>query len=79
SDPHHYAGGLLGVVFVLSSVLLVRHLGVLAAGLGMIAGQLLGSIVLDAWIRGPVGPGGLWLTSLSALVLLVGVAVVSAG
>lgn len=79
SDPRHYAGGLCGVVFVLSSVLLVRHLGVLAAGFGMIAGQLLGSIVLDAWMRGPVGPDGIRLTSLSALVLLAGVAVVSAG
>jgi transporter family-2 protein len=42
-----YLGGALGVVFVLSAVAVVRVTGVLVLGLGLIAGQVLGSLALD--------------------------------
>ncbi|MFF1282844.1 DMT family transporter [Streptomyces sp. NPDC058299] len=46
--PWHYTGGLLGCVVVLTAVLTVRRIGVLAAGLGMITGQVLGALALGA-------------------------------
>ena len=42
-----YLGGPLGVTFVGLGALLVRRLGVLLTGMGMIAGQLLGSLAID--------------------------------
>ncbi|MGY3565711.1 DMT family transporter [Sinomonas sp. RB5] len=47
-DWWYYTGGVLGVVFIGAAAVLVRHLGVLLTGLGMIGGQLLGSLALDA-------------------------------
>ncbi len=49
-DPILYLGGAIGVVFIAVSAIIVRYLGVLLLGLGMIAGQLLGSLVLDILI-----------------------------
>jgi bacterial/archaeal transporter family-2 protein len=43
----YYLGGPMGTVFVTVANILVRNLGVLLSGLGMIAGQLLGSLLLD--------------------------------
>jgi transporter family-2 protein len=43
----YYFGGPLGCIFIGIGALLVRSLGVLVTGLGMIAGQLLGSLGLD--------------------------------
>lgn len=43
----YYAGGPMGCVFIGVGALLVRSLGVLLTGLGMISGQLLGSLALD--------------------------------
>lgn len=43
----YYLGGPMGAVFIGVGALLVRSLGVLVTGLGMIAGQLLGSLGLD--------------------------------
>ena len=40
----YYLGGPMGCVFIGLGALLVRSLGVLVTGLGMIAGQLLGSL-----------------------------------
>ncbi|MFJ4169002.1 DMT family transporter [Paenarthrobacter sp. NPDC089714] len=45
-----YLGGPLGCVAIGLAALLVRSLGVLVTGLGMIAGQLVGSLVLDVVI-----------------------------
>ncbi|MFJ4919525.1 DMT family transporter [Streptomyces sp. NPDC088725] len=42
-----YLGGLCGVIFIGASVVLVRKIGVLLLGMGSIAGQLVGSILLD--------------------------------
>lgn len=47
SQPWLYLGGVCGIVFIACSSFLARHLGVLLTSLGMIAGQLLGSLLLD--------------------------------
>nr|WP_026553983.1 DMT family transporter [Arthrobacter sp. 35W] len=43
----YYLGGPLGCIYVGVTALLVRSLGVLLTGLGIIGGQLLGSLALD--------------------------------
>lgn len=52
-DWWYYAGGPMGCVFIGLGALLVRSLGVLVTGLGMIAGQLLGSLALDVVLPTP--------------------------
>lgn len=49
----YYLGGPMGCVFIGVGALLVRSLGVLVTGLGMIAGQLLGSLGLDLAVPVP--------------------------
>ncbi|MCO4255469.1 DMT family transporter [Pseudarthrobacter cellobiosi] len=49
----YYLGGPMGCVFIGLGALLVRSLGVLVTGLGMIAGQLLGSLGLDLVVPAP--------------------------
>jgi transporter family-2 protein len=49
----YYLAGPMGCMFVIFANVLVRSLGVLLAGIGMIAGQLLGSLALDAWFPVP--------------------------
>ena len=49
----YYIGGIFGVLFVVVSSILVRSLGVLLTGLGMIGGQLLGSLLLDLLFPSP--------------------------
>jgi transporter family-2 protein len=49
----YYLGGPMGCVFIGVGALLVRSLGVLVTGLGMIAGQLLGSLGLDLLVPAP--------------------------
>ncbi|OFI36598.1 hypothetical protein BIU82_12575 [Arthrobacter sp. SW1] len=49
----YYLGGPMGCVFIALAALLVRGLGVLMTGLGMIAGQLLGSLALDVVLPAP--------------------------
>lgn len=49
----YYLGGPMGCLFIGLAALLVRSLGVLITGLGMIAGQLVGSLVLDIVIPSP--------------------------
>lgn len=71
----HYTGGLLGCVVVLSAVLTVRRIGVLAAGLGMISGQVLGSLALGPLLGQPPAHQG--VVSVGAL-LLIGAAVLAA-
>ena len=51
--PHQawlYVGGALGVVGVGVAATVVRVLGVLVLGLGMIAGQLFGAVILDEFV-----------------------------
>ncbi|MET1063905.1 MAG: DMT family transporter [Arthrobacter sp.] len=49
----YYLGGPMGCIFIGVGALLVRSLGVLVTGLGMIAGQLLGSLGLDLVFPAP--------------------------
>jgi transporter family-2 protein len=49
----YYLGGPMGCAFIGLGALLVRSLGVLVTGLGMIAGQLLGSLGLDLVFPAP--------------------------
>ncbi|WP_445154867.1 DMT family transporter [Arthrobacter sp. Hor0625] len=49
----YYLGGPLGCIFIGVAAFLVRSLGVLVTGLGMIAGQLLGSLGLDLAVPSP--------------------------
>ena len=53
SEWWYYLAGPMGCMFVIFANILVRSLGVLLAGIGMIAGQLLGSLALDAWFPVP--------------------------
>ncbi|HEX2133115.1 MAG TPA: DMT family transporter [Actinophytocola sp.] len=48
-----YTGGVLGIVAVLTAVTAVRFTGVLLLGLGSVAGQLAGAVVLDAVVPSP--------------------------
>lgn len=45
-----YTGGLLGAAFVGVAAVIVRQLGVLRLGLALVAGQLLGAILLDVTV-----------------------------
>ncbi len=49
----YYLGGPLGAIFVGMTTLLVRTMGILLTSLGMIAGQLLGSLALDIFVPTP--------------------------
>ncbi|MEV7435800.1 DMT family transporter [Streptomyces griseoviridis] len=71
----HFTGGLLGCVVVLTAVLTVRRIGVLAAGLGMISGQVLGSLLLGPLLGEPPAHQG--LVAFGA-VLLIGASVLAA-
>lgn len=53
SEWWYYLGGPMGCVFIAVAAFLVRGLGVLVTGLGMIAGQLLGSLALDLALPAP--------------------------
>ena len=56
TNPWLYTGGLIGTLFIAGAVVVVRTTGVLLLGLGSIAGQLVMSLALDAFlpIRGHV-------------------------
>ncbi|WP_433870191.1 DMT family transporter [Saccharopolyspora sp. CA-218241] len=77
TEPWLYAGGLIGIVVIVGNVALVRFTGVLVLSLGLIAGQLLGALLLDVLV--PV-PGSVVVPSTVFGVLLtllaVGVAAV---
>ena len=49
TEPWLYAGGVLGCINLVLSALLIRRIGVLLTGLSMIAGQLIGALLMD-WL-----------------------------
>jgi transporter family-2 protein len=53
SEWWYYLGGPLGSFFIMAAAVIVGSLGVLLTGLGMIAGQLLGALLLDAFFPVP--------------------------
>ena len=52
TEPWLYLGGVSAVVFIAVTAVLVHRTGVLLLGLGIIAGQLVVSLVLDAFSAG---------------------------
>ena len=75
TDPVLYIGGAIGCVFIGVSAFLVSHTGLLVLGLGTVAGQLVGAVVLDLVVP---GAGGLhWTTVAGAGLALVAVAIAS--
>lgn len=57
SEPWIYAGGALGVVYIVMSAALVAYTGVLLLALGTVAGQLITAVVLDALWPASASPG----------------------
>jgi transporter family-2 protein len=75
SDPILYIGGAIGCVFIGVSAFLVSHTGLLVLGLGTVAGQLVGAVLLDVIVP---GAGGVhWTTVAGAALALVAVAIAS--
>jgi transporter family-2 protein len=50
SNPVLYLGGVVGIVFIALASLVVKWTGVLLLGLSAIAGQLIGSVLLDVFL-----------------------------
>lgn len=72
-----YLGGPLGIVFICAAAFLVRHIGVLVLGLGTVAGQLIGSLLVDLVV--PTADAELQLSTVVGIVLtLIGVAIATA-
>lgn len=70
-EPWIYLGGAISVLYIFMSVALVAHTGVLLLGLGVVVGQLLTSIALDALWPAPGAPE-LWQS-----VAMIGLALAS--
>ena len=69
-----YAGGPLGVVFIAVGAAVVRYTGVLLLGLGMIAGQVTGALVIDLLVPAAAGRPG-WNTVAGSLLALLAVVI----
>jgi transporter family-2 protein len=64
----------VGIVFIAMGAAVVRYTGVLLLGLGMIAGQVTGALLVDVVVPGPAGRPG-WNTVTGAVLTLIAVAV----
>jgi transporter family-2 protein len=51
-----FTGGILGALFIAGSVLVVARIGVLVLGVSVVAGQLLGALVIDLVSPSPLHP-----------------------
>lgn len=69
-SPHLFLGGLLGAVFVGSSLFLIPRLGATSMIAAFITGQLLGSVVIDHYGLLGIAPSPLSLTRISGIFLL---------
>lgn len=67
SNPALYLGGLFGLVFIAVSALVVGWIGVLLLALASVAGQLVGSVLLDAFL--PTVAGGITAPTLIGCVV----------
>ena len=54
-EPWWYVGGAIGIGFTAIGIAVVERIGVLLLGLGIIAGQLAGAVLLDLVAPGPTG------------------------
>ncbi len=66
-QPWMALGGVLGVVYILLSVVLVARIGVLLLGLGVVLGQLMASAVIDVLWPTAAGPATWQLVSMVAI------------
>jgi transporter family-2 protein len=72
-----YAGGLIGVWFIAVQSITVNRIGVLALGVALVSGQLIGSLILDLLVPTagvevtPLKIIGLCITLLGALLVVV--------
>lgn len=74
TQPWLYLGGLLGMLFISAAAAIVPITGVLLLGLGTVAGQLLGALLLDVFLPATDGrPPGTALagTALALLAVMV--------
>ncbi|GAA1982458.1 DMT family transporter [Isoptericola halotolerans] len=71
-----YSGGLLGIVFIAIQAAVVHRIGVLLLALGMIAGQIVGALLLDAAVPGVAAPGPAMYAGAGLTLLAVAVPVV---
>ncbi|GHD52417.1 DMT family transporter [Mycetocola manganoxydans] len=74
AQPMLYLGGAIGCVFIGVNAFLVAHTGVLLLGLGTVAGQLIGSVVIDALAAGGVGLSVTTVSGAALALVAVGVA-----
>ncbi len=65
-----YVGGAVGVLYIFLSAALVAHTGVLLLGLGVVVGQLIASIAIDAIWPVERGPGIAQAAAMVALALI---------
>lgn len=73
-----YSGGLMGIMFIAIQAAVVHRIGVLLLALGMIAGQIVGALVLDAVVPGVAAPGAAMYAGGALTLLAVTVPVVEA-
>ncbi|GAA1994831.1 DMT family transporter [Microbacterium pumilum] len=57
ADPWIYTGGAIGVAYIMLSAALVGYTGVLLLGLGVVVGQLVASVIIDALWPAAGSPG----------------------
>jgi transporter family-2 protein len=72
-NPLLYAGGAIGIGFIAIGAAVVHRVGVLLLSLSMIAGQIVGALLLDVVVPGADAPGP--RTYLGAALTLVAVAI----
>lgn len=76
SNPVLYIGGVFGIAFIAMAAFVVRWIGVLLLGLATIAGQLIGSVLIDVVM--PTSGGGPAVTTLVGVALaLVAIGIAS--
>lgn len=73
TEPWLYVGGPLGVLFIAIAAAVVKRIGVLLLGMGTIAGQICGALVIDAVVPAEAGPPDLH-TVLGATLALAAIA-----
>jgi len=70
-----YAGGVLGAGFIAIQAFTVNRIGVLALGVSLVAGQILGALALDWWFPVASSQVTLWTVTGAALALIGSAAV----
>jgi transporter family-2 protein len=74
-QPWLYLGGILGMTFIGIAAAIVRFTGVLLLSLGMIAGEIVGAVAIDAFAPGGAGtPTATTLTGAALTLVAVGIA-----